>query len=267
MKLPWTPPTIPVVTLRGVIAARRGAINLGAYAGPLARGFAMAEKQEKLLICAIESPGGSPVQSDLIGAFIRRRAEDAGVKVVAVIGDVGASGGYWIACAADEIRANKMSIVGSIGVIGGGFGLQELIARYGIERRVMTSGRNKLRNDPFSERKLEDIEFTQELLDEIHEQFKAWVRARRGARLGDEAKVFDGSYMLGTAARELGLIDGFGDVRSVIRERVGNKAKPLFIEPKPGRALLRLIGQNAAAAAFEGLEQALASRGGGPKLF
>jgi signal peptide peptidase SppA len=268
MKLPWNPTTIPVVTFRGVIAPRRGAVNLGSHVGPLARGFEMAQKQEKLLICAIESPGGSPVQSDLIGAYIRRRAEQTGVKVVAVIGDVGASGGYWIACAADEIRANKMSIVGSIGVIGGGFGLQDFIRRYGIERRVMTSGTNKLRNDPFSEQKPEDVEFTQELLDDIHEQFKVWVRERRGARLnGDEAKVFDGSYMLGTSAKELGLIDGFGDVRSVIRERAGDKAKPMFIEPKRDRNLLRLLGGMGAAAAVEAFDTKLAELRGGPKLF
>ena len=267
MKLPWNPTTIPVVTFRGVISPRRGAVNLGSHVGPLARGFEMAKKQEKLLICAIESPGGSPVQSDLIGSYIRRRAEETGVKVVAVIGDVGASGGYWIACAADEIRANKMSIVGSIGVIGGGFGLQELIRRYGIERRVMTSGTNKLRNDPFSEQKPEDMEFTQELLDDIHEQFKAWVRQRRGARLsGDQAKVFDGSYMLGTAARELGLIDGFGDVRSVIRDRAGETAKPAFIEPKRDRNLLRLLG-GMGAAAVEALNDTLVESRGRPNLF
>lgn len=268
IKMPWTPKIVPVVSFRGLIAARSGTINLAAYAEPLARGFDIAKKNEQFLICAIESPGGSPVQSDLIGSYIRRKADENDIKVVAVIGDVGASGGYWIACAADEIRANKMSIVGSIGVVGGGFGLQELIARHGIERRIMTSGPNKMRNDLFSPQRAEDVEFTQELLDDIHEQFKTWVRTRRGSRLDkDESKVFDGSYMLGTQAKALGLIDGFGDMRSVIRERVGDKAKPVLLSPKRGHALLNLLGRGTAAAINAIEEKLVEERGFGPRLY
>jgi signal peptide peptidase SppA len=254
-KLPWSPKTVPVIRMAGVIAARDGAINLDRFAGPLTRGFEAAKAGEKLLILAIESPGGSPVQSDLIGQFIRRKAAETGVRVVAIIGDVGASGGYWIACAADEILANRMSIVGSIGVIGGGFGVHQLIRRYGIERRVVTAGENKLRNDPFSPEREEDAAFNRGLVDDIHGAFKSWVRSRRGGAIeGHEDVIFDGSYMLGDMAKTRGLIDGFGDVRSVINERAGEKAKPLFIGPKKKFSLMRLLGRDAGAALLNAIE-------------
>lgn len=254
-RLPWMKHSVPVVRMAGVISAREGAVNLDRFAGPLTQGFDAAKKGGKLLILAIESPGGSPVQSDLIGRFIRRKAKETGVRVVSIIGDVGASGGYWIACAGDEILANPMSIVGSIGVIGGGFGVDQLIRRYGIERRIATAGENKLRNDPFAPRREEDERFTQALLDDIHAAFKMWVRERRGAAIaGHEAKVFDGSYMLGEAAKAHGLIDGFGDIRSVIVERAGEKAKPHFIGPKKRFSLLRLLGRGGAAALLNAIE-------------
>ena len=171
------------------------------------RAFRAARGQPVIL--DIESPGGSPVQSDLIASLIRRRADEHKVRVHAVIREVGASGGYWLACAADEIHANPMSIVGSIGVRGGGFGFPDLLARIGVERRLYTAGANKARLDPFSPEKPEDVAFVQELLDALHERFKDWVRTRRGGRLkGDEAALFDGSFMLGERALEVGLIDG-----------------------------------------------------------
>ena len=254
-KLPWTPVTVPVIRMTGLIAAREAAINLDRFASALTRGFTAAKAGEKLLILAIESPGGSPVQSDLIGRFIRRKAGETGVRVVAVIGDVGASGGYWIACAADQIFANPMSIVGSIGVIGGGFGVPELISRWGIERRIVTAGANKMRNDPFAPARPEDEQFTRALLDDIHAGFKAWVRERRGAAIdGHEDAIFDGSYMLGERAKSLGLIDGFGDVRSVIAERFGAKARPDFIGPKKRFNLLRLLGRGAGADILNAIE-------------
>jgi signal peptide peptidase SppA len=254
-RLPWSPRLVPVIRMSGIIAAREGAINLDRFAAPLTRGFDRAKSGEKLLILAIESPGGSPVQSDLIGQFIRRKAAETGVRVVAIIGDVGASGGYWIACAADEILANKMSIVGSIGVIGGGFGVHQLIRRYGIERRVITAGENKLRNDPFSPEREEDAVFNRGLVDDIHNAFKSWVRSRRGSAIeGHEADIFDGSYMLGEVAKLRGLIDGFGDVRSVINERAGESAKPEFIGPKKKFSLMRLLGRDAGAALLNAIE-------------
>ncbi|GAA5264693.1 serine protease [Acidiphilium sp. MT5] len=242
-KMPWSPTTVPVVRLTGVIAAREGAINLDRFAPLLDRGFAQAKQGQKLLLLAIESPGGSPVQSDLIGAYIRRKAAETDVRVIAVIGDVGASGGYWIACAADQIFANRMSIVGSIGVIGGGFGAVDLLRRIGVERRVVTAGANKLRNDPFSPERPDDVAFNRDLLDDIHTQFKDWVRERRGASIENhEDAVFDGSYMLGSKALRLGLIDALGDVRSIIHAEAGKDAKPAFIGPRRKFSLARLLG-------------------------
>ena len=152
------------------------------------------------------------MQSDLIAGMIRTHADRAGVRVHAVIREVGASGGYWLACAADEIHANPMSIVGSIGVVGGGFGFPDLLGRLGIERRIYTAGTNKARLDPFSPEKPEDVAFAKDLMDKLHVRFKDWVRTRRGQRLKapDEA-LFDGGYMLGEQALALGLIDGLRD--------------------------------------------------------
>lgn len=249
----WRRRPLPVVELRGIIAGRPGALNLQGVAPLLERGFALAKASpQKRLILAVDSPGGSPVQSDLVGQFIRRRAEEHGVTVIAVIGDVGASGGYWIACAADEIRANAMSIVGSIGVIGGGFGVPRVLERLGIERRVYTAGRNKARNDPFSPEKPEDVAFTRALLDDLHGHFKDWVRARRGAKLSlPEDVLFDGSYMTGARALEAGLVDALGDVDGLLREIGGPKARGLWLRPKRRGGLLRLLGRGASEALAE----------------
>lgn len=247
----WRARPIPVVELRGIIASRQGALNIQAVGPLLERGFALAEGGKQLIL-AVESPGGSPVQSDLIGQFIRRRAEETGVRVTAVIGDVGASGGYWIACAADEIRANPMSIVGSIGVVGGGFGVNRLLARLDVDRRLYTAGQNKARLDPFSPEKPEDVAFTRALLDDLHGHFKDWVRSRRSGRLrAPEEAIFDGSYMIGSRAREAGLIDTLGDIDGLLRDIGGRKAKATWLRPKRSRSLLRLLGRGATEAATE----------------
>jgi len=257
---PWGKVKIPVVALRGVIAARVGSVNLDSCTGPIDRGFALAKKCGHLVL-AIESPGGSATQSDLIGQLIRRRAAETGVKVTAVIGDVGASGGYWLACAADDIRANRLSIVGSIGVITGGFGLDKLIERWGIERRLFTAGENKARMEMFSPLRPQDIEFTKEILEEAHGMFKSWVRERRGARLGPEDAVFDGGYMLGEKAKTLGLIDGFGDVDMVVRELGGDDAKAVWLKAKRPRGLMRLISRSAVEAALDVAEERVITPG------
>lgn len=251
MKLPFFRPKIPVVQLRGIIAPRQGMLNLAGCTPMLERGFALAKKSGKLVL-AIESPGGSATQSDLIGQFIRRLAEKNKIEVTAVIGDLGASGGYWLACTADRIFASRLSIVGSIGVVTEGFGLHEFIARFGIERRSLTAGDNKRRNDIFAPLKPEDTAFTQELLNEIHLMFKDWVRSRRGARLTtDEAQVFDGGYMLGERAKTLGLIDGFGDVDEIVKQLGGEKAKAVWLKPRPARGWWRLIFRSAAEAVLD----------------
>ena len=244
-------PKIGVVQLHGTISASEDGLN-AASAGPLLeRAFAAANGRPVIL--DIESPGGSPVQSDLLAGMIRRLADRERVRVHAVIREVGASGGYWLACAADEIHANPMSIVGSIGVIGGGFGFPELLSRLGIERRVYAAGANKARLDPFSPERPEDVAFIQDLLDALHTRFKDWVRLRRGKRLtGTEDQVFDGGFMLGARALELGLIDGLNDVDSLVRVLAGDRVKVRRFEPKRG-LLSRLprLGIDAALNAME----------------
>jgi ClpP class serine protease len=181
------------------------------------------------------------VQSDLIAGLIRQHAERAGVRVHAVIGEVGASGGYWLACAADEIHANAMSIVGSIGVVGGGFGFPDLIQRIGVERRIYTAGTNKRRLDPFSPEKPEDVAFAKDLMERLHARFKDWVRTRRGRRLvAPEDSVFDGGYMLGEQALAAGLIDGLTTIDDLVRDLGGDRARARRIAPKRPRLLGRL---------------------------
>jgi signal peptide peptidase SppA len=237
--LPWRRPRINVIELHGLIAPRPGALNIGTMAPLIDRAFRSA--RGRAVVLDIESPGGSPVQSDLIAALIRRRADEQKLRVHAVIREVGASGGYWLACAADEIHANPMSIVGSIGVRGGGFGFPDMLTRIGVERRLYTAGANKARLDPFSAEKPEDIAFVQELLDALHERFKAWVRTRRTGKLkADEAALFDGSFMLGERGLELGLIDGFDDVDSLVRKLGGERARARVLRPRRRGLLARL---------------------------
>jgi ClpP class serine protease len=178
------------------------------------------------------------------------------VRVVAVIGEVGASGGYWLACAADEIVANPMSVVGSIGVIGGGFGLGGALARLGVRRRLYTAGANKARLDPFSPEKPEDLAFVRDLLGQLHERFKSWVRTRRTGKLtADEEKIFDGGWMLGERALTVGLIDRLGDLDSELHRIGGDKARPLVFRPRP-RGLFGRLPRLMADAAAEALEAA-----------
>ncbi|MBV8093634.1 MAG: S49 family peptidase, partial [Acetobacteraceae bacterium] len=193
------------------------------------------------ILLDIDSPGGSAVQSDLIAGLIRRHAEESRLPVHAVIGEVGASGGYWIACAADEIHANAMSIVGSIGVIGGGFGVDRAIARLGVERRLYTAGVNKARLDPFSPERPQDVAFVKELLADLHERFKGWVRSRRAGRLREsEEVIFDGSFFLADQALRFGLIDGFSDVDQLTRKLGGKKPRVRTFRPRRRRFLGRL---------------------------
>ena len=168
---------------------------------------------------------------------------------------MGASGGYWLACAADEIHANPMSIVGSIGVRGGGFGFPDMLNRIGVERRLYTAGANKARLDPFSPEKPEDVAFVQELLDALHERFKAWVKERRHGRLkGDEVGLFDGSFMLGERALTVGLIDGFADVDGLRRRLGGGKVRARVFRPRR-RGLLARLPRSALDAVLDAIEE------------
>jgi ClpP class serine protease len=235
----WRKSRISVIELHGTISTRMGALNATTAAPLIMRGFAAAGRHPVIL--DIESPGGSPVQSDLIATVIRREAERHGVRVHAVIREIGASGGYWLACAADEIHANPMSIVGSIGVRGGGFGAPALLARLGIEHRLYLAGRNKARFDPFSPERPEDVAFAHELMGALHERFKDWVRSRRGVRLkAPEEEVFDGGFVLGARALELGLIDGLNDIDGLVRQIAGPRVGIRRFAPKKRGLLSRL---------------------------
>lgn len=219
-------PAVPVVRLSGVIAASgllgsRG-LSIESVAPLLARAF--AQRGAKAVALAINSPGGSPVQSALIAQRIRLLAREKKLPVIAFVEDVAASGGYWLACAADEIIADPASIVGSIGVISAGFGFQDLIARIGVERRVHTSGDHKSTLDPFRPENPDDVERLKRLQAEIHDNFKDWVRERRSGRLkGDDATLFTGEFWTGKRGLELGLVDSMGELRAVLQQRYGAK--------------------------------------------
>jgi len=219
-------------------------LNLGTVEPVLKRAFESDSLAAVALV--INSPGGAPTQSALIADKIRGLAEEHEVPVIAFCEDVAASGGYWLACAADEIYAHPTSIVGSIGVISGGFGLTGLIEKLGVERRLHTAGENKSRLDPFLPEKPADVDWLLGLQGELHTQFKEWVRARRGAKLvGSDSDLFTGEVWTGAAARGLGLVDGLGTLREVLAERFPN-AEPVSVEGrKPLLARLGLAGISA----------------------
>ena len=236
-------PVVPVVRLSGVIASGgllgNRALSIESVAPLLKRAFDM--RGAKAVALALNSPGGSPVQSALIAKRIRLLADEKGLKVIAFVEDVAASGGYWLACAADEILVDPHSIVGSIGVISAGFGFQDLIARIGVERRVHTSGERKAMLDPFRPEKAEDVERLHRLQAEIHDGFKDWVRQRRTGKLnGDEQSLFSGEFWTGRRGLELGLVDGLGELRTTLQARYGAKVHLPVIGPR--RRLLSRFG-------------------------
>jgi signal peptide peptidase SppA len=219
------PPVVGVIRLSGVIGSV-GPLRSGMTLAGLETAIERAFKLPRLAAVAISvnSPGGSATQSDLIAGRIRDLAKEKDVKVLAFCEDVAASGGYWLACAGDEIYARDTSVVGSIGVIAAGFGFPQLLHRFGVERRVHTAGDKKAMLDPFLDEKAEDVERLKRLQDDIHESFIAHVRARRGDRLkADAGTLFSGEFWSGKGARELGLIDDFGEMRQVLRARFGDK--------------------------------------------
>jgi len=246
-------PVVPVVRLTGIVGFStplRPGLTLAGLARTLERAFTI--RQTAAVAIAVNSPGGSPVQSHLIFRRIRQLAEQYQRRVIAFIEDAGASGGYMIACAADEIVADQHSIVGSIGVVGGSFGFDKLIGKLGIERRLYTSGEHKAMLDPFLPENLDDVERLKKLQREIHDDFIALVKSRRAGKLtGAEDDLFSGAYWTGRRALELGLIDAIGDLRSVLRERFGDKVVTPLVSAERGwlgRRLLGTIGEAAFAA-------------------
>jgi signal peptide peptidase SppA len=242
-------PVVAVVRLQGVISpspspVSRGTINLNTVESALKRAF----DHERLLAVAlsINSPGGAPTQSALVTDRIRQLAADKKVPVLAFCEDVAASGGYWLACAADEIYAHPTSMVGSIGVVSAGFGFTGLLERFGVQRRVHTAGAHKVRLDPFSPESDEDVEWLRGLHTELHEQFIELVRQRRGGKLtGTDDDLFSGEVWTGRRALELGLVDGLGTLRGVLAKRFGDAH---IVTAEPRRALLARLGIGGAAA-------------------
>jgi signal peptide peptidase SppA len=242
-------PVVTLVRLHGVITpiagpVPRSVINAALVEKTLERAFAPDGLVAVALL--INSPGGSATQSALVADRIRQLAADAEVPVLAFCEDVAASGGYWLACAADEIYAHATSLVGSIGVISQGFGLDGLIERFGVQRRLYTAGVSKSRLDPFLPEKPEDVQWLRGLQDELHELFRRWVADRRGDRLKGGDELFTGEIWTGARALELGLVDGLGTARSMLTERFPD-ADLVPVEAR--KPLLARLGIGAPAAA------------------
>jgi signal peptide peptidase SppA len=240
---------VPVVRLSGVIGAvtpLRPGLSLGGIARTLERAFAV--KHARAVALVINSPGGSPVQSRQIYLRIRQLAAEKKLPVLVFVEDVAASGGYMIACAGDEIFCDPSSILGSIGVVGGSFGFQELIRKVGVERRLYTAGEHKAMLDPFLPENPEDVARVKALQREIHAIFIALVKASRGDRLkGADDVLFTGEYWAGETSVSLGLADSIGDLRSTLRARYGDKVLTPVVAPATG-LLSGLLGRKSAGA-------------------
>lgn len=227
---------IPAVRLSGAIAASSSPLNRSlslAGVGPLLE-KAFSYKQAPAVALVINSPGGSPVQSRLMYQRIRELADENDKKVLVFVEDVAASGGYMLAIAGDEIFVDETSIVGSIGVVSASFGFDKAIEKLGVERRVYTAGKNKVSLDPFQPEKKADIAYIKELQLEIHQVFIDMVEARRGSKLSDDPDIFTGKFWTGLRGKELGLVDGFGHVGTIIKQRYGKDAKLKLITQKKG---------------------------------
>lgn len=236
--LPARRPTVAVIRLQGTIAAgARGALSDAALAPAIEAAF---RGRPAAVALQVNSPGGSPVQSSLIAARIRRLADEKGVPVLAFVEDVAASGGYWLASAADEIIVDPSSMLGSIGVVSAGFGFPEALRRVGVERRVHTAGRSKALLDPFRPERPEDVARLSRWLAQLHDTFIAHVRARRGARLADDPDLFTGEVWIGAQAVEKGLADGIGHLAPTLRARLGPRVR--FRRFAPRRPFLSRFG-------------------------
>ena len=240
----WLPfvksrPLVNVVTLSGVIASgsRFGSstLNDAALADTLERAFRKGKPAAVAL--AINSPGGSPVQSSLIAARVRRLADENNVPVFAFVEDVAASGGYWLASAADRIFVDRSSIIGSIGVISASFGFSALLEKHGIERRVHTAGKDKSMLDPFRAERPGDVKRLKALQKQIHDAFIDQVKDRRLGKLATDSDLFSGEIWVGSAAIDVGLADDLGHLVPVMKAMFGDKTR--FSRHRPRRSLFR----------------------------
>lgn len=244
------PAVVPVIRLSGTIGSGARSLNDAALAPLIEKAFRIKPAAVAL---SINSPGGSAVQSSLIAARIRRLAEEKKVPVHAFVEDVAASGGYWLATAADDIWVDESSIVGSIGVIFASFGFPELMARQGIERRVITAGKQKSLADPFLPQKEEDVERLKALQGPIHQAFIAQVKNRRGARLSQMADVFNADVWVGQQAVALGLADGVAHMEPKLKELYGKKA--LLVPFGRKRSLFQRLGLSLADMTLGAVEE------------
>lgn len=245
-------PLVAVVRLNGTIGMPgRGSLSDTALAPVLERAFRKGKPAAVAL--EINSPGGSPVQSSLVGARIRRLAEELDIPVYAFVEDVAASGGYWLAAAADEIWADANSVLGSVGVISAGFGAHVLLARQGVERRVYTAGESKSMLDPFQPENPEDVQRLKVILNDIHANFIDHVTERRGAKLNGNESLFTGEIWLARRAKELGLIDGIAHLKPKMQERFGEKVR--FRRYGLKKPLLSRFGMKIAQDALAGIEE------------
>lgn len=218
---------VNVVHLHGAIgqgSAFKPGLTIESMADLLDEAFSC--KKAKAVALVINCPGGSPAQSSFIGKRISDLAIEHKKPVFAFVEDIAASGGYWLACSADEIYADSNSIIGSIGVISYGFGFSELIKKYGVERRVYTSGKSKSVLDPFKPEKKEDIAKLKHLQEIVHKNFIDWIKSRRGEKLKkSDDFLFNGDFWIAEMAQDYGLIDGMGDIRSVMKEKYGKNVQ------------------------------------------
>ncbi len=253
----WIPflksdPKVAVIRLQGVIASGgRGQLNDAGLAPMIEKAFSRGKPDAVALV--INSPGGSPVQSSLIAARIQRLAREKDLRVTAFVEDVAASGGYWLATAADEIIIDESSIVGSIGVISASFGFQEFIARHGVERRVHTAGKSKTMLDPFQAEKPADVKRLKALQSQIHQNFIKQVTTRRGDALAQDKDLFTGDIWVGEKAIEDGLADRIGHLVPVMQDRYGDKVK--FLRYGPKRGLLQRFGARVLGDAMASVEE------------
>lgn len=241
-------PVVAVINLHGTIHAKRGGlgnkfINIDSKKKDIDKAF--SKKKLEAVLLSINSPGGSAVQSDLVASYIQEKAKQKNTKVISFVEDTAASGGYWLACAGQEIYAARSSIVGSIGVIYSGLGLHELINKHGIERRTYTGGENKAILDPFAPIKETDVQIIKNLISNIHNHFIDHVKKNRGSKLKGEDKVlFSGEFWTGQTAVDLGLIDGVEHMESYINRVYGDKVR--VERSKPGGLSGMLAGASLA---------------------
>lgn len=240
---------VPVVRLSGAVGmgtSLRPGLSLAGVEQAIAKAFAYRAPAVAL---AVNSPGGSPVQSSLIYRRIRSLAQEKERPVITFVEDVAASGGYWLAAAGDEIFVDPSSIVGSIGVVTATFGFPELLSKIGVERRIYTIGENKAILDPFRPEREEDVEILHSVQRDVQDAFVAAIRERRGDKLSDDPDLFTGRFWSGTSGVALGLADSVGEMRTVLRERFGDRVAMRIVNPGRPSLLRGRFGVGALSAA------------------